>query len=58
MGDDWELETYKRLLSLIGGQESGDKLERAKTLLREFNYFFPNAKTKFDALCVAYRIGF
>lgn len=47
----WEAETYKRLLTLIGGFDRGEEFDRAKTLFREFNHFFPNAKVIWDTYC-------
>ena len=48
---DWEAETYKRLLMVIGAQETDEQMARAKQLLRDFNHFFPNAKGKWDEFC-------
>jgi hypothetical protein len=46
---DWELQTYRRILALIGGQESVADRERAKAMMREFLHWWPTAKAKWDA---------
>lgn len=46
---DWELQTYRRLLALIGGQETPEGRDRAKALMREFLHWWPTAKEKWDA---------
>lgn len=49
----WEVDTYMRILRVIGGAENDEQVKRARNLLEEFKHHFPQAKPMWDAYCEA-----